>query len=159
MPNVLSSASMAIRRAYRGEETDYSGAVVREYPLQDPLSLAELLGRAAGAESTAIRQLRERERVQREHTNYWNTRRSMLLEQWDYLRRTGQEVKPVREAVRRFNKDVPFPEMKLTSDSIINSLKNRQQNRTKAERDMASQRQFRRMELDVSKAFPEVEDQ
>ena len=160
LPSILYSASAGTRRLMRGEETDWNGATVVEYDPHDFWHMYEIGGRFLGANPS--RQTREQEvrRNQRQAARYWNSRRSMLLQQYDYVRRMGDQddLTEFREKILDFNEEVPWAEMRLTRDAIRQSLQARERTRTQTELGQAPQRQYQRIWDDIRAAYPETDN-
>lgn len=157
MPVMMQSAMEAARRAKEGEATSFGGRPIREYDLGDPMSWVLIGGRALGAEETRIRQQQEADWIAREHTEYWNARRTALMNQYDWATRQDEGREEVRKDIARYNATVPYGTMKITNDSLRQSLENRARRRAMQRAGLGASRQEIPVRRDVGEAFPELE--
>lgn len=110
-PGGIGNMVTAIDWSTHGVRNPYGGRLIRDLTtgeLRDPTT-AEILGRAAGFNPTAVSNEREIQWQQNDARTYWVTRRSRLFE--DYWRATlnqdREAIADVRKAIQEFNKDIP----------------------------------------------------
>lgn len=124
MPRALRNVVKANRFATEGMERTRTGAEVVGFDVEDPLELAEIIGQGLGFSPTRLRQTWDRDIATSEAVNYWQTRRGMVLAQFDFARMIGDREgsADAKKALREFNATVPSKAMRIGGDTLKDSL-------------------------------------
>jgi hypothetical protein len=137
MPRVLANLSAASRYMNEGKERDKKGAAVVRFDPYDTPGMVETIARAMGFQSTRLMQRQENLQAKYEAIQYWDIRRETIMHQYYAAWKSNdpEKVKSVRDAVERFNNEVPqeLAGKKLTGNQIAVSIRNREMGITKTE--------------------------
>jgi hypothetical protein len=123
MPAFARNLSKAARLATEGQEKTRSGEVIAEYDPQNPKEAMELIALGFGFQPRQSTQGWQEYIHQKEAVRYYAQRRDMIRLQFNYAQYHGdrEAIADMRAAVRKYNSQVPFPEMKLTGQDIASS--------------------------------------
>ncbi len=157
LPVFMQNMSKAARLATRGKETTRRGEVIAEFDPYDALDAAELLLQAAGFTPTRRSAGWEKIIAKREVVEFYKTMRSKLVRDYVYGReiRDRELIADAFAAVRKYNKQVPFPEMKISNKALGQAFKTRFDDLQKAQRGFPQQDQFRRLDRSIEEVFEE----
>lgn len=135
LPAAVANISKAYRQWKTGEETMRGRAQLIPYDRNDPEHMAELIAQSLGFRSTRSSQAWDLRISQIEAAEFWSLRRSLLLGQYDLAHEGGDkgDVEDVIAAIKRYNSQVPFSDLKLTNETIQKSRKTRQAIRARRE--------------------------
>jgi len=132
LPKALSNISKAIRRGTRGYETSYSGAdiLALDYDPTDPIHMAELIGQALGFVPTRVSEEMDKRWAMKQSHLYWSARATHLRMQHNVARKAEdrEAIADVKEAIRRFNQQVPNGEYRITGKELSDSWKAKKRN-------------------------------
>lgn len=135
MPAAAANISKAYRQWKDEAETMRGGAELIPYDRNNPEHMSELLMQGLGFRSTRASQAWDLVISKIEAAEFWSGRRSLLLSQFDLAKENGDigDVQDVYAAMKRFNAQVPFNDLKLTQDTINRSRKQREAIRARRE--------------------------
>lgn len=155
LPSALRLASQAARRNERGEETFRGGGAVLQF---DPLNTehrTELIANALGFSPTRATQAYEMRSAQEDLRQYWTVRRAFVLENfaWATLQDDAEVRKDAYEAIQRYNRDVPAPQLRLTPEKIQQSLKQRTRLRNLREQGLPNEKAFQSLYRQIAPLY------
>jgi hypothetical protein len=161
MPTAMKSASQATRRWQRGAETFRGGGSVATFDPHDTEHRAELVANALGFQPSRVTDRYELRSLQEELKQYWLARRALVLENYAYawMSHDPEAISDVKEAVRRFNSEAPAPALKVSLDTLQNSLQQRLRRADLRTEGLPSETAFVPLYKRVAQAFPELESQ
>ena len=118
--------------------------------------MAEIVGQMLGFRPTRITQKQEANFAQREAAEFYTARRHILMTQYYHARKSGDRtvLGDVRNAVARYNSQVPFPEMKLSNKDLSKSYAQRTRNAKRRESGEPTSRMHRRLYQEVAIGYP-----
>jgi hypothetical protein len=159
MPRAMKNVVKAARFYTEGRERTNSGATVLNFDASDPEQLAEIVAQGLGFTPTRLARKWDRERMQLETMVFWQTRRTMLLRQYDHAVtiRSREAGKDVIAQIKRFNNEVPHRALGITGKELSDSRKARERGRVMKERGFAPQRSFVPMGKEIDRLFPEID--
>lgn len=168
-PDVFKRYSRTLPRAFRNVHSAWTmyaeegvenraGANILPLDPKDPDDMAEIIAKALGFNPTRVSKRWDAQRLQQEIAMFWTTRKTMLMMQWDYARRQGdrEATADVMKGVRQYNKDVPWPSMRIGAKNLRSSLIGRMRRRMLDERGLLHQRSLIPMSNDVLDLFPDL---
>jgi len=119
------------------------------------LTGVEIGGAILGFQPTAVSQEREKRFEIKEAIQYWQTRRSLLLNQLWYAHWTenGDLRNDVNEAIGDYNREVPYPTMRITGETRRQSLRAHMRQKMLEERNIPSQKAYRPLAREVEEAY------
>lgn len=125
MPSFPKSVSRALRYYYQGEETTLSGAFLADLEVSSVKDAGELLLQGVGFAPTAVTRARRAVAAAKEVEIYYETRRRALLGSLNYAYQSGgrEEAREALGEITRYNRDVPYPELRIKRSSIERSRK------------------------------------
>lgn len=155
-PTALKGLSKAVRLGVREEETLPSGANLADFDWENALQRAELVAQALNFPTTRVNVEREKQFISREIVAYYEMRRRMLMDDFDFMKRSGDEggAAAALEIIRKYNNTVPDARMKISLKSLSRSRSRRERRRASEERGVGASRQTRKTFEAVSEAFP-----
>lgn len=156
LPTTVRGISRAVRRGVRGEETDTNGARVAEFDPWNPTHLGELVAQAMAAPTTRVMQKYEQTYAIKQVSQYWMARRVALMSTLDWAWRNGdrEAMAETVRSMKEFNKEVPFPELGIRGQDLVNSLSQRALRRWKKERGLPVATRDIRAAREVQELFP-----
>ena len=136
LPSSLKSISRAYRFATEGMETTRTGAKLIDFNVNDPEQLSEIIAQGLGAAPTRLNVERQLRWLQKEHAQYYQVRRGMLMEQFAYALKTRdrEAVAQMRKRIRAYNEYVPHPSLRIGRADLARSLKARRRGQALSER-------------------------
>ena len=142
MPNFAKGISQTVRWAVRGEETDKGGAAIHEF--SNPMTMKDMLqvfGRAGGFTPSDLTVKREQMFRSRDAQMYYANRHKGLTDTLNYAVYTGDAelMSETLDRITDFNSTVPYPEMMIQSNNLVQSLKKGQETRMMREMGMPDQ--------------------
>lgn len=159
LPRALKAASVASRHLAEQRERDRTGATVMSWDPNDLNDQADiLLGLGLGFQPTKLKQTWDYVRAQKEVQDYWKGQRAILMsELYRAHRLRDKEGKgDALEAIRRFNEEAPDKALKITSESLRNSLQTRTRARRMKEQNIPREKFLRGVSQGVDRLYPEV---
>lgn len=159
MPTAMKNASQAARRWNRGAETFRGGGAVATFSPHDFEQRAELVAGALGFGTPRVSARYEERSLQEEMKQYWLSRRALVMENYAYavISHDQEALADARKALGKFNSDAPAPQLKISSDSIHASLKQRLHLADLREQALPSQDAFVPLYRRVRESFPQNE--
>lgn len=157
MPRSFRAVARATRVGLEGRERDRRRSTVLAFDTDDPQQLAELIFMAGGFQPTSLTRTWDRRNAQFEVLNYWRTRRTMLLNDfwWSVDRGDKEARKDVIDHVKRFNKDAPYPQMRITQDTLKRSLKDRLRVKRLKEAGLPVEKMYRPFKQQLDNIYPQ----
>lgn len=152
MPSVVAGLSASTRYAVRGEETDSSGAAIAEFNWpNDVKSWAELMGRGTGFQLSRVTEKRDRAFASYDAIQYYKKRSAGITAMFDYAYRTedDERMSEAWERAIKFNQQVPFPEMQIPVQTLVQRIKNSEKKRQMREAGLADEMKYIRLKQDV----------
>jgi hypothetical protein len=127
MPTAMKSASQAVRRWDRGEESFRGGGSVAKFDPHNPDQRAELVANALGFQPSRVGQRYEARSLQEQMKQYWLSRRALVLENYAYayLSKDPEALADAKAALNQFNSEAVSPQLRIGIDTIMNSLTQR----------------------------------
>jgi hypothetical protein len=128
MPRAMKQMARAWRLGYEGGERVGRSNYVLEYDKHDPGDVAELVAIAGGFTPTRQAVQWDLSFAQREASMFWQAqRKGLLAAAFDakFYYGSQEDWSNAIEEIKRFNKSVPDPTLKITADTIKKSLKAR----------------------------------
>ena len=109
MPRELGALTKSYRAFSEGQERNRAGNAVVRFDVSDPQQMMEVLGMAAGFNSTRLSAQWDLIVAQREAIQYWDLRKQGLMRQAWAARKSGDKESwgQVLGAIRKFNTDLP----------------------------------------------------
>jgi len=161
LPTAMRSASQAVRYSVDGKEATQRGDVIAEFDIHDPRDRAELILKAMGFQPKDLTKGWELEIAQRELVGFYKVRKSSLLRDLNYARIVGDRegIADAVKAIKKYNKNVPFPEMGISGKEARQSFRTFRAIQQKAGLDIAMNREYRRLENELSGVYDPYEDE
>jgi hypothetical protein len=102
----------------------------------------------------------ELEIAQREHVAFYKVQKSSLLRDYNYakIQKDREGIADAREAIRKYNKSVPYKEMGISGKEASQSFATYKAIQKKAGHDVAMQREYRRLENELKGVYDPYED-
>jgi hypothetical protein len=127
MPTAARSASQAVRRWSEGEESFRGGGAVATFDPHNAYHRAEILANSLGFQPSRVSSRYELRALQEEMKQYWLARRAMVLENYAYafMSHDPEAMADVRDSIKRFNSEAPSPQLRVSGETLQNSLKQR----------------------------------
>lgn len=157
LPVFMKNASQGLRWAVRGEETTSNQMQV--VPFETPEQRAEIALKSLGFTPTRVDQTRRQMRATQEMVLYYQTRKQMLLDDYNYAKTVNDRegMADVREAVREFNKEVRkagAPKMQISGSTLGRSLSLRAKKAALAKRGIMGDVNTRRLQKESELLYP-----
>jgi len=151
------NAMKAVRLATQGKEQTRSGDVIAEFDPHDLRDQLELIGQGLGFSPSRLTLGWEREIAQRDMIQYYKVQQEALLRQvdWAFLQEDREAKADALAAIRKYNEQVPQPEMKLGTQAIKDSLRSYLQKQAISEFGLAAEKKYRRLRQDVEQSYPD----
>lgn len=159
MPRALRDISKSSRYLAEGRERDRGGATIVDFDPNDMSDQMEALATGLGFQSTRLTRQWDFIAANKEVEMYYTGSRTMLVKElFRAVRLKDADGKAdALDAIRRFNKEVPYPAMKVTRDTLDRSLKARKRELQLREHDIPSQKMLRPLRKEMEGLYPEVE--
>lgn len=147
MPRALRGFLKAGRVGLEGGERTRTGAEIVDFDPMDPGHNAELVAVALGFQPARLAKAWDKSIALQDASNYWDTRKAMLLSQLDYARymRDKEGYADVKAKIKSFNTQLPehFKLKRISSETIQRSLRERQRRRAGTEKGIPVQKSDR----------------
>lgn len=147
----------AARLAMEGKETTASGDVIGEFDPFDTRDQMEILAQGLGFQPARLVQGWERIVAVRDMTTYYKIQQEGLLRSldWSFFQEDREAKADAMSAIRKYNSQVPQPEMKLTNDTIKASLKSYLTKQQTSSMGLAAEKKYRRLREEVESSYPD----
>jgi hypothetical protein len=148
--------SKATRMALRGAETTQNGNVIAEFDPYSARTAMELFAQGLGFQPSSLTLGWERQIAAQENIQYYKVQQEILLKQMNFARwqQDREAVADMLEAVRKYNQQVPMPEMSITVDTMKDSFKSFLEKRVVSGMGLEAEKKYRRLREQTEKAFP-----
>jgi hypothetical protein len=161
MPRAAKNLTHAYRAYSEGMERGSTGAAIIRYDVRDPEHMAEIIALAGGFQPRRLTAKWEELREQSEVLKFYDVQRGMILQQWTAAVKAGkepEEMEKMRLATQEFNANLPYEArgMKLTSDTINQSVKTRLKSQELQEGGLAAQRGKIPIIQEIQRLHPEA---
>lgn len=126
-PTAIRSLLRAYRYGTEGEERTRNDATMVEFDKNDMEHMMEIAAQAAGFTPTRVARAWDRSAMLMEAEAFWKGRKGSLYEQYFRAKSAGNrgEIAEVLKAMERYNKSVPFSQMRLSQKALDRSFKQR----------------------------------
>jgi len=153
LPPLVRNLSRAYRGATEDRWTDTQGRTVI-----DEVTGLEVLGQVAGFNPTVKSRMQESRHFQREAAQFYVLRRQNLMTMWWQARqaRDPEAIADVRQAIAKYNSDVPDRQLKITQDDLKSSERARERSAREIETGVAAVSRYRPLYERVRGAFPDL---
>ena len=157
MPSAVRNNSRAWQMGVQGKLEGRGAEIIAEFDMNDPLQVVEVIGQAMGFRPTRVAQKQEADWAARQAVTYWGARRSILLEQmfWAQTHNDQAAVKDVWKAIKRYRDTVPRPELSLSRQEVVDSVKTKEKNKNLKERGYSLSRRYRGITEEIRETFPD----
>ena len=157
LPRAFRDLARGARWIDEGQERTRSGARLIGFDTSEPLQVSEALARAAGFNPTVVSQRWSRIIAQREVELFWTNRRSLLMRQFFHASVVGDKEsrQDAIDAIKAFNKTLPYKSLRITKETLQRSFKNRMRNKKLQEQGIARQKAVRPIYEDVQQLHVE----
>lgn len=139
-----------------GTITDYKGSPLVKFDQTDPTQMLEMYGQLMGLRPTRLAQAQEKLYLMSQEAAFYTARKGHLMTQLEqaFVQGTDKEAQAaaMRE-VKHYNETSP-PEMRLTADGMMQSLRTRAKNNALKARGLPTQASWQRLHQEWNKAFP-----
>lgn len=159
LPMFARNISKATRRAVRGEETDRSGATLKEYDLTSFEDQVELLGQAMGFPSRELRIRQEAAFRAKEMVMYYQGRAELLMRRAYYFLDKGDfdGYEETLNSIRKFNDEVPDGVIGIDMKAFVQSLQQRDRSKMLKENGTIPQRKYQGLYREVMDIYQDNE--
>lgn len=156
---MLPAAARNLLRVYRyieQGETVKSGAQIAEFDITDSVARAELVAQSLGFAPTKVTRQWDMRIAMQDAVKFWSIQRGALFDAFaDAQRAKDREgIADAKEAIRRFNADVPDPRLRITSQAILKSLKARARKRAADTAGRAGSKMYEGIATGIRESFP-----
>ena len=160
MPAAMRQISKAARFKARGEEATRAGYPIAGFDMTDARDQAEIIGQSLGFTPREVSKGWEAFIAKQQAITYYESWKSSLLRQWNYAHenRDQEEVKRTNAEIRKYNRAVPFPEMKIGPETRQRSYNSYLSTRQFNSRRIEQSRRDRRLSSSIQRVFEEAED-
>ncbi len=157
MPTSMKNASQAVRRWDRGEESYRGGGAVATFDPHNPDQRAELVANAFGFQPSRVGQRYEERNLQEGMKQYWLSRRALVMENYAYawLTKDPEAMHDARAALNRFNTEAISPQLRISVETLMNSMKQRLRRSDLREEGQPNEIAFRALYQRISATFPQ----
>lgn len=156
LPSAVKNITKAYRYATEGDQLR-TGAELVPFDIRDPKERIEIIMQAAGFAPTRGQVEKEKYWITKEFVEYYNTRRTLLLQDLDYTRRNddadGEEE--VRRRITEYNKQVPVVGLRISPQDRVRSLKQRVRGRKRVESGQFTPDRARAVQQRIDRSFAE----
>jgi len=149
--------SKAARLAIEGKETTSSGDVIGSFDLGNPRDQLEILAQALGFSPARLILGWERQMAQRDMIQYYKVQQEALLRDmnWALFQEDREARADALASIRKYNEQVPLPEMKIGTQTIRDSFKSYLAKQATSALGLAAEKKYRRLREQVEKSFPD----
>jgi hypothetical protein len=159
MPRALKAVSRSSRFLAEGRERDRTGATVVDFDPNDWTDYNEaLIGVGLGFQPTKLSQQWDYLTAQKEVQDYWKGQRQVLMSEFYRAHRLKDKEGKTSAiaAIKRFNEQTPDRALRITSKSLVQSVKTRTRVKAMKEKGLPSTKYLRGVAKQVDTLFPEV---
>lgn len=158
LPRALRDVTRSSRYLAEQRERDTRGSTVAQFDPNDISDQLDALGVGLGFQPTQVTRQWDAIEAQREVQMYWKGQRKLLLDAHGRAVRLKdtEGTQDARAAVKEFNKQVPYREMKITHEGLQKSIKAREKERRAKETRTPTAKSLRGVSQDVQELFPEA---
>ena len=151
------NVSKAVRLAVRGRETSASGATIADFEPFDTRAKLELIGQGLGFMPTRLSLGWERHIAVQDQIRYYKTLQTELLQQhnWAFYTEDREARADVLDRIREYNKQVPMPEMGISTSTIRSSAREYIKKRAYGDLGVVQERKMRRLQKAVEEEYPD----
>lgn len=155
LPSAMKGVSRGLRYMTEGKETSRSGATIAEFNMADPEHALEAVVQMLGASPTRVNQEKQLRWSQKEHVRYYQTRRTLLMQQLDYAyhSKDRETIIKMKKEIHSYNATVPHKALRITGDDLKKSRQSRRRSRFLEEKNIANQRRYRGLSKQVEESF------
>jgi hypothetical protein len=159
LPRAARDASKSARYLAEGRERDRGGATIAGFDPNDVSDQMDALSVGLGFQPTKLTRQWDYIAATKEVELYWQSRRQVLAKElFRAVRMRDAEGRAdAIEAIRDFNRNLPFPSMRITSDTLRRSIGAQQRQLRMREAEIPSQKIFRPVRKEMEVLYPEVE--
>lgn len=157
LPTALRQLMKAGRYAQEGREETARGQPIAEFDIFNVEDALEVAAQGLGFTPSRVSRGWETYIAEREVTSYYESWRRSLLRQHNYARlMEGSEAgREMLEKIKEYNKQVPYPEMRIGSDTLNRSLQEFARSRAEAGKSIPQQRQYMRLSKEIRELYEE----
>lgn len=158
MPRAARSTAKAARVLYNGKETDRGGNMVAEFDRHDPEQVAEAITMAMGLSPTRLSRAWDKKIAEIEVNTFWDTKREIVMKNVGraVLIKDKTAHKVAMEALRDYNKEVPFKDKTISAANLKQSLSRRLKDRALADRGLAIRKSGRGVNAHIKELYPDA---
>jgi hypothetical protein len=156
-PAFLRGLSKAGRYAQNLGEFDARGQPIAEFDPTNTQDQMEVGAQALGFTPSRVSKGWESYMAQREVASYYETWRRSVMGHFNnaVVNHDADDRQAALDTVREFNKDVPFPEMRITGDALQRSLTEYARQRALAGKSIPAQKNDIRLERSIRELYSE----
>jgi len=157
LPSALKALSRAGRYTSRGGEFDARGQPIAELDPTDAEDQMEIAAQMLGFTPRDVSKGWEAALAKRERVLFYESWKRSLMRSFNFhkLYEDSDSADKSLEAIREYNDQVPYPEMKVTADSLYRSLQEFARNRAEAGKSIPAQRSMIRLSREIEDLYRE----
>jgi hypothetical protein len=159
MPRAARDVSRSSRLLGEQRERDRGGATIQKFDPNDLSDQMDILSIGLGFQPTQLSRQWDYIEARKEVENYWQAQRTLLMSEFfRAVRLKDPEGKAdAIDAIRQFNKEVPYKGMGISRDSLSRSVRQRTKDINLRELGLPAQKSLRPIAKELQGQFPEVE--
>lgn len=159
MPRAARDASKAARYLAEGRERDRGGATIVQFDPNDMSDQMDALAVGLGFQPTKLSRQWDYIQATKEVETLYTLRRQLLAKEFfRAVRLKDSEGRAdALEAIKDFNSNVPYPSMRITSDSLRRSITAQQRQLQLREAEIPQRKTLRPVRKEMEVLYPEVE--
>ena len=160
MPAAVANASKGYRLWRDGNETARDKSELVDFDRTNPEHIAEIVGQSLGFLPTRKSQGWDRVIQQREAGLFWQTRRGLLLSQYNNALDGGDaaDKASVIEAIKRYNTAAPGTKLKISNDTLKRSRAAKLTSRSKHSANLPDAAMLGPVYRDIARLHPEAKN-
>lgn len=157
MPAAVSALSKAVRYQTEGRERTRKGATVMEFDTTNPVHQGEIIAQALGFNPTRKAQAWDRIIMQSEAVAFWNIRRGLIYDAYDRAKEGGEaaDMAEFKKALTRYNRQVPYPSLRINYKKLTASYSRRVDSRRKQEQGLPNSKMMIPVYREIEELHPE----
>ena len=161
LPAALRNVSKAARMAVRGEEATRGGVQIAEFDMHDIRDQMAIAAQAAGFTPRRVSKGWEGYIAQQQSVIYYKSWSDNLLRAWNYANELNDQeaVKTANAAIRKYNNQVPFGEMRIGSETRRNSYESYIRNKRLNAAGVEQNKRFRRLSDSTQAVFEDADSE
>jgi len=157
MPGGFGNFLRGLQWSMHGARSRNGALITRDLESQELRDLTnwEIGGAMMGFQPSAVSHERAQRYEVKEAIDYWQASRKLLLDQlwFAHWSENGELQNDVNEAIGEFNRDIPYPQMRITGETRRESLKARRRQTRMEELGIPAQKQYRGLARDVQEVY------